>query len=114
MAEHRNPNKHIRKQTVADKNELIARMQGQIDEWKCEMKSLEEKAESASEDVKANCCAAVDELRCKCEEGEAKLEEWKAKAEDAWAEIQADAEQTFDRFKASIADSIDRVKSYFA
>ncbi len=99
---------------MADKNELIAKMQRQIDEWKCEMKAIEEQAEGAGAEVKAKCCSAVDELRSKCEEGEAKLEEWKAKAEDAWEDLQTEAEQTFNNFKASVADSIDRVKSYFA
>ena len=47
---------------MADKNELIAKLQGQIEEWKGEMKSLAEKAEGASDEVKAQCGEAMDAL----------------------------------------------------
>jgi len=99
---------------MTDKNEFVEKLQNQIEEWKCEMKSLEEKAEGASEEVKAKCGEAMDALRCQCEAGETKLEEWKAKADDAWEDFQKDAEETFAAFKASTADSIEKIKSFFA
>ena len=99
---------------MPEKNEIVERMQGQLEEWKCEMKALEDKAAGASDETKAKCNEAMDALRCKCQEGEAKLEEWKATAEDAWEDMQQEAEESFAAFKASVTDSIQKAKSFFA
>lgn len=99
---------------MADKNEFVTKLQAQIDGWKGEMKALEEKAEGASEDVKAKYCEAMDALRSKCEEGEATLAEWKDKAEDAWEDFQKEAEASLAAFKTTVMDSIERIKSFFA
>jgi chromosome segregation ATPase len=96
------------------KNECLAKLNAEIEEWKCEMKALEEKAEGAGDEVKAKCCEAMDALRGQCEEGEAKLEEWKAKAEDAWEDFQEEAKESLAAVKTSVADSIQRIKAFFA
>ena len=99
---------------MANKNECLDMLQAQIEAWKCEMKSFEEIAAGASEEVKAKYCGAMNELRCKAEEGEATLEQWKATAEDAWESLQEEAEKTFATFSASMADSMRRIKSLFS
>lgn len=99
---------------MTDKNEFVAKLQDQVEAWKSEIKSLEDRAEGASDEVKAKYGEAIDALRGKCAEGEAKLEEWKAKAEDAWVDFQKDAEETLSAFKTSVGDSIEKIKSFFA
>ena len=99
---------------MTTKKECLDRMNAQIEDWKCEMKALEEKAAGAGEDVKAKCQEAMNALRCQCQEGEAKLEEWKAKAEDAWDDFQQEAEESLAAAKAAVADSIQRIKAFFA
>lgn len=99
---------------MANKNELTEKLEKQIADWKCEMKALEEKAEGAGDEVKAKCGEAMDALRCQCEAGEAKLEEWKAKAEDAWDDFQQEAEDSLAAAKTAVADAIQRIKAFFA
>jgi chromosome segregation ATPase len=96
------------------KKECLDKMNAQIEDWKCEMKALEDKAADAGEEVKAKCQEAMDALRCQCQEGEAKLEEWKAKAEDAWEDFQDEAEDALTSLKTSMSDSIQRIKAFFA
>jgi predicted nucleic acid-binding Zn-ribbon protein len=105
---------HYGKITMTGKNEFVEKLQAQIEEWKGEMKSLEDKAEGASDEVKAKCNEAMEALRCKCEEGESKLAEWKGKAEDVWEDFQKEAEESLTAFKTSVSDSIERIKSFFA
>lgn len=100
--------------TMTDKNEFIGKLEAQIAEWKSEMQTLQGKAEGATEEVKAQCNEAIAALRNQCEAGEVKLAEWKDKAEDAWEDLQDEAEKTFANFKSAAADSIDRIKSFFA
>lgn len=79
---------------MSNKKGLVQKLENQIADWKCEMTVLEEKPEGAGEDANAKCCEAMDALRCQCQEGEAKLEEWKAKADNAWEDFQQEAEES--------------------
>jgi chromosome segregation ATPase len=99
---------------MASKKECLEALNTQVEDWKCEMKALEEKAAGASEDVKTKCHEAMDALRCQCDEGEAKLEEWKAKAEDVWQDFQQEAEESLAALKTSVTDSVQRIKTFFA
>jgi hypothetical protein len=99
---------------MTDKHELLTQLQDQIAIWKSEMKILEAKAEGATVEAKAQCREALDALRSQCEAGEATLDEWKDKAEDAWDSFQAEAEESLAAVKVSVTDSIDRVKAFFA
>jgi hypothetical protein len=88
---------------MSKRNEFIARMKAQLDEWSAELHRLEAKAESAEADVGDRFRHAVEGLREKKAAAEAKLEELRDAGEDSWEDHRGETERTWTAFKASLA-----------
>lgn len=86
---------------MSTRDEYVAKLKTQLDEWSSEIGVLEEKAR----DVKAEALVKYQEqlsaLRVKRDEGEAKLEEIKAAGESSWEQLKIETENVWQAFKDS-------------
>jgi chromosome segregation ATPase len=99
---------------MTTKDEYIAKFKAQLAEWETELEGLKSQAGSVADEAKATCGEHIEELRCKWEEGKAKLDEMTDAADDTWDEFKDEADEKWTMFTDSVKESIDRVKSYFA
>ncbi|WP_295456207.1 hypothetical protein [uncultured Thiodictyon sp.] len=96
------------------KEEYLAKMKAQLDEWQVDLEALGAKAGEVSDDAKAKVHEQIAELRAKWDEGHARREEITNAADEKWEELKDDAEVKWEEFKVGVKDSIERVKSYFS
>ena len=87
---------------MSKRDEFIARMKAQLDEWSAELHRLEAKAERAETNVTDKTRRAINELREKRDEAEAKLDEIRDAGEDAWEDLKDEAEKTWTALKAAV------------
>lgn len=92
------------------RDEYVAKMKSQLDEWNTELAKMEEKTRKASDDAKAHYEKSLQELRMRQAEAQQKLtqiqqaniaawEDLKAGAESAWNAMEASMKQAWSRFK---------------
>ncbi|WP_295393092.1 hypothetical protein [uncultured Thiodictyon sp.] len=96
------------------KEEYLAKMKAQLDEWQVDLEALGSKASEASEEAKVKVQEQITELRAKWDEGHARREEIKNEADEKWEELKDEAEVKWEELKVGVKDSIERVKSYFS
>ena len=96
------------------KEEYLAKLKAQLDEWQGDLEVLRGKAETATDDAKVKIHEQIAELRAKWDEGHARREEIKDAADDKWEEFKDEAEAKWEEFKVGAKDSFDKVKSYFS
>lgn len=87
---------------MATKDEYIATMKAQLDEWSAEIDALEAKAHEVRDDAKEKYAQQLAALRVKREEGEKKLEEMREAGESAWEQVKAESEKAWAAFKDSV------------
>ncbi len=95
------------------KEEYLAKIKVQLDEWQGDLEVLRGKAETATDDAKTKVQEQIAELRAKWDEGHARREELLGVADDKWEEFKDEAEEKWDEFKVGVKDSFEKVKSYF-
>jgi hypothetical protein len=96
------------------KEEYLAKLKAQLDEWQVDLEALGSKAADASDDAKAKIHEQIAELRAKWDEGHARREEIANAADEKWEEIKDEAEEKWEELKVGVRDSIEKVKSYFS
>ncbi len=99
---------------IDEKDVYIEKLTQQLEQWKAEISVLEDKAESATDDIKDRCEDALDALRQYYDATEAKLEEWAESSDDAWESIEDKAEQQLNAASAAMKRAISHIKSYFS
>jgi chromosome segregation ATPase len=87
---------------MSKRDEYIARMRAQLDEWTADLHKLEAKAGSLEADVADRYRHAIAELRDKRDEAEAKLENIRHAGEETWEELRDEAEKTWTAFRAGL------------
>lgn len=91
------------------RDEYVAKMKKQLDEWSAEMDVLEAKAQKTKENAKEKYQEQLIALRTKRQEGETKLEAIKSATEDSWEQLKAETENVWEAFK----DSANAFKAHF-
>lgn len=99
---------------MATKDEYIAKLKAQLDEWKEDMEQLGRKAVDASDDVKARIETQIDELKAKWDEGEGKRQEILAAADDKWEDLKDEAEERWGQISGFVKGQLDKIKSHFS
>jgi chromosome segregation ATPase len=98
---------------MTTKDEYVAKLKAQLDEWQEDMERLKDKAEAASDDAKVKIHEQIAELRAKWDEGHAKRQELLDAADEKWDAIKDEAEEKWDELKVAVKDSIAKIKSHF-
>ena len=96
------------------KDEYLAQLKAQLDEWSSDLDHLRDKAANASDDVRENVDQQINELKAKWDEGAARRQEILDAADDHWESVKDEAEEKWAELKVGVADSIDRIKSLFS
>ncbi|MBK5966225.1 hypothetical protein CCR95_19585 [Thiocystis minor] len=91
------------------KDEYVAQIKVQLDEWSTEIDKLQERGHEIKEDAKVKYEEQLVALRTKREEGEKKLEEIQAAAENNWEQFKMESDRVWEAFK----DSFETFKSHF-
>ncbi len=87
---------------MSKRDEFVARMKAQLDEWGEELHTLESKVGDARADASNKYRQAIEELREKQAAAESRLEEIRRAGEEAWEELKDEAERTWAAFKAGL------------
>jgi chromosome segregation ATPase len=96
------------------KDEYLAKLKAQLDEWEADLAHLREKAADASDDVKATLEEQIAGLKAKWEEGAERRQHIVDAADDKWEAIKDEAEEKWEELKVGVKESIERVKSMFS
>ena len=91
------------------RDQYVAKMKGQLDQWSTEMDVLEVKAQKAKEDAKEKYQEQLVALRAQRKEGEKKLAAIQSATEDSWEQLKAEADNVWEAFK----DSVNAFKAHF-
>jgi SMC interacting uncharacterized protein involved in chromosome segregation len=94
---------------MSTRDEYVAKMKQQLDEWSAEMDTLEAKVQQTKEDTKVKYQEQLSALRAKRQEGQTKLEAIKSATEDSWEQLKAEAENVWEALK----DSVHQFKTHF-
>jgi hypothetical protein len=87
---------------MSKRDEFVASMKSQLDEWGAELHKLEAKAGNAEAHLSERYRQAVAALRQKHLATETKLEEIRHSGEQSWEELKDEAERTWVAFKAGL------------
>ena len=104
---HSNP---IQEEAVSRKDEYVAKMKKQLDDWSTGIDELQVKASLAKAELKVKYEEQIAELRKKRQEGESKLNAIKAAADDSWEHLKGEAERTWGALKAAGNEFKSRMK----
>jgi len=99
---------------MSTKDVYIAKVKTQLTEWEGDLKELQAKASSLTDDAKAECNEQITELKNKWEEGQAKLAELADAADEHWDDLKDEAEAKWTTLTDGVKGSLDKLKSYFA
>lgn len=86
---------------MATRDEYVAKMKVQLDEWNTEIDAMEARSEQVKADVRAEFQAQLVALRAQRDKGENKLEELKSASDGAWDRVKTEAENLWDAFRDS-------------
>jgi len=90
------------------REEYIDNMAAKLKEWNTEVEKLETKAQKAGMDAKKEISKEVQDLRIKKKVAEDQLEQVKEAGEDAWMELQTEAEGAFEDIKSALKNAVNR------
>ena len=96
------------------KDEYLAQLKEQLDEWATDLDHLRDKAADTSDDVRESVEQQIAELKAKWHEGAARRQEILDAADDHWESIKDEAEEKWAELKVGVTDSINRIKSLFS
>ena len=96
------------------KDEYLAKLKTQLDEWESDLSQLRDKAGEASDDVREAVENQIAELKAKWDEGAARRQEILDAADDKWDDIKDDVEEKWVDIKVGVKDSIARIKAMFS
>jgi chorismate mutase len=100
--------------TMSTKDEYIAKLKSQLDEWEGDLADLRAKAAAASGDVQHKIDHEIAELKVKWDEADARRRELLDAADDRWDDMKDAAEAKWADLKAGVKDGIERAKSLFS
>jgi predicted nucleic acid-binding Zn-ribbon protein len=95
---------------MSKKDEYVAKMKKQLDDWNTSIDELQVKASLAKAELKAKYEQQIADLRRKKQEGDQKLSAIKAAADDSWETLKGEAERTWNAFKGAVEEFKSRMK----
>ena len=95
---------------MSKKNEYVDKMKMQLDDWNKDIDTLQVKANLAKAELKVKYNEQIAELRKRRQEGERKLNEIKAAADDSWEHLKGESERTLSALKAAVTEFKSRMK----
>lgn len=87
---------------MANRDEYVAKMKAQLDQWNEEIDKLEEKLSAASEASKEKLEPHLEKARVARDAATKKLAELKEAGESSWESLQAEVEHVWKTFKQSL------------
>lgn len=87
------------------KDEYIAKLKAQLDEWSAEIDELEVKAHLAKADAKDKYQEQLAVLKTKRDEAKSKVNELQGAAEDAWEELKKGGEEAWEAITKAVAEA---------
>lgn len=99
---------------MSTKDEYVARFKTQLTAWEGDLKVLQAKADSLTDDAKAELDEQITVLKGKWEEGQARLAEIAEAADDHWDDLKDEAEEKWTALTDGVKGSLDKLKSYLA
>jgi hypothetical protein len=100
----------VQEEAMSRKDEYIAKMKKQLDDWSTDIDELQVKASLAKAELKVKYEEQIAELRKKKQEGDRKLNAIKAAAEDSWEHLKGDTERTWNALKGAVEEFKSRMK----
>jgi hypothetical protein len=97
-------------ETMSRKDEYVAKMKKQLDDWSTGIDELQVKASLAKAELKVKYEQQIAELRKKKQDGDQKLSAIKAAADDSWETLKNEAERTWNAFKGAVEEFKSRMK----
>lgn len=91
------------------RDEYVAAMKRQLDEWSADMDALDAQARKTRADYDAKYQEQINALRAKRQEGEKRLAAIKAATEDSWERLKAETDNVWEAFR----DSARAFKAHF-
>ena len=91
------------------KDEALATMKKQLDQFSEEIDALETRAHEVKEEARARFQEQLVALRAKRQEGEKKLEEMKSATEDSWSRLKTETDNVWE----ALQDSVNVFKTHF-
>lgn len=86
------------------------KLQAQLDEWSADIDKLKARADKAEANVQIAYYKQVDELRSLQKTASQKLADLKDAGDDAWEELKASIEKTWDKLGHELKSAISRFK----
>ena len=99
---------------MQNKDEYLAHLKAQLDEWSSDLDKLRDKAGNASDEVKTKVEHQIAELKAKWDDGAARRQEILDATDDDWEAIKDKTEEKWAELKVGVKESIDRIKSMFS
>jgi hypothetical protein len=101
---------HTKEEVMSKKDEYVAKMKKQLDDWSTDIDELQVKASLAKAELKVKYEEQITELRKKRQEGDSKLNAIKAAADDSWEHLKGETERTWGALKAAVNEFKSRMK----
>ena len=95
---------------MSKRDAYIKKMKAKLDEWNADIAKIEAKAESAEADMKIKYHQKIDELKQQREEATTKLDELQNSGDEAWEDIKAGLESTWDSLGNAVNSAFSRFK----
>lgn len=88
---------------MSNREDFVAKLKAQLDEWNIDLDKLQAKAEHLSAEVKSTYHEKIASLTSRRDEAKQKLAELEELGEEAWDKVEHTAEQTWTGIKDAFA-----------
>ena len=95
---------------MSKKDEYVAQMKKQLDDWSTDIDALQVKASLAKAEVKVKYEEQIAALRKKRQEADLKLNDIKAAADDSWEKLKGESERVWGALKGAVSEFKSRMK----
>ncbi|MBK1709114.1 MULTISPECIES: hypothetical protein [Marichromatium] len=85
----------------SSKDDYVAKMKSQLDEWNASIAAMEEKGDEIKGEAKVKYQEQLAALRVQRAEGEKKLKEVQAASENTWEQVKRESDNVWEAFKDS-------------
>ena len=95
---------------MSDRDAYIKKMKAKLDEWNADIAKLEAKADGAVADMKIDYNEKIDALKEQREEAKVKLGELQNASEEAWKDLKAGMENSWNSLGEAVKSALSKFK----
>ncbi len=88
----------------AERDQYVDNMKGKLDDLDTKVKDIENNLSDKSDDMKSFYSKRIKELENQMDEFDSKLDEYKQSGSDAWIDLKAGSEKTWNRINQTFED----------